>query len=59
MNWLMPAETAPHDRIWMAFPRSGASLSEGDVQAGYVWVNDTPYYGSYGAGVETGFQLSD
>ena len=26
---------------------------------GYVWVNDTPYYGSYGAGMETGVLLSD
>ena len=39
MTWTMPAETAPHDRIWMAFPRAGASLGEGDVQAGYdAWV---------------------
>lgn len=26
---------------------------------GYVWVNDTPYYGSYGAGMEAGVLLSD
>ena len=29
------------------------------VSAGYIRVNDTPYYGSYGAGVETGVLLSD
>jgi len=27
--------------------------------AGYVWVNDTPYYGSYGAGLEATVLLSD
>ena len=26
---------------------------------GYIWVNDAPYYGSYGAGVETAALLSD
>lgn len=26
---------------------------------GYIWVNDTPYYGSYGAGLEAGVLLSD
>ncbi|UFS57556.1 agmatine deiminase family protein [Subtercola endophyticus] len=35
MTWQMPAETDPHERIWMAFPRAGASLGAGDVQAGY------------------------
>jgi hypothetical protein len=29
------------------------------VTAGYIWVNDTPYYGSYGGGVEGGVLLSD
>ena len=29
------------------------------VSGGYVWVNDTPYYGSYGGGVETGVLLTD
>ncbi len=29
------------------------------VSVGYIWVNDTPYYGSYGGGVETGVLLSD
>lgn len=29
------------------------------VSGGYVWVNDTPYYGSYGGGVETAALLSD
>lgn len=27
--------------------------------AGYIWVNDTPYYGSFGSGLETGILLSD
>lgn len=26
MTWRMPAETAPHDRTWMAFPREGPAL---------------------------------
>ena len=26
---------------------------------GYIWVNDTPYYGSYGAGLEAAVLLSD
>jgi Tetratricopeptide repeat len=26
---------------------------------GYIWVNDAPYYGSYGGGLETGILLSD
>jgi agmatine deiminase len=38
MSWRMPAETAPHDRIWMAFPRKGVSLGESpaDEEAGYA-----------------------
>lgn len=28
MAWHMPAETAPHDRIWMAFPAEGPTLGE-------------------------------
>ncbi|WP_341941315.1 agmatine deiminase family protein [Microbacterium sp. LWH10-1.2] len=28
MNWRMPAETARHDRIWMAFPAEGPTLGE-------------------------------
>jgi len=31
MTWHMPAETAPHDRMWMAFPREGELL--GDTSA--------------------------
>ena len=27
--------------------------------SGYIWVNDTPFYGAYGAGLETGVLLSD
>lgn len=29
------------------------------VSAGYIWVNDTPYYASYGGGVETGVLITD
>ncbi len=29
------------------------------VSAGYIWVNDAPYYGSYGGGMEMGALLSD
>jgi agmatine deiminase len=42
MNWMMPAETAPHDRIWMAFPRAGESLgsTRDEEEAGYAaWAN--------------------
>lgn len=28
MAWRMPAETAPHDRIWMAFPREGEVMGD-------------------------------
>ncbi|MRG59424.1 agmatine deiminase family protein [Agromyces sp. CFH 90414] len=28
MAWRMPAETAPHERTWMAFPREGITLGE-------------------------------
>ncbi len=31
MSWRMPAETAPHDRTWMAFPRQNDAL--GDTEA--------------------------
>ena len=26
MSWRMPAETDPHERTWMAFPREGVTL---------------------------------
>lgn len=29
------------------------------LAAGYIWVNDHPYYGSYGAGLESGILLAD
>ncbi len=29
------------------------------LAAGYIWVNDQPYYGSYGAGLESGVLLAD
>lgn len=37
MGWRMPSETAPHDRTWMAFPREGITLGEGEAfkQTGY------------------------
>lgn len=28
MTWMMPAEFAPQDRIWMAFPRDGYTLGD-------------------------------
>ncbi|MEJ1154175.1 agmatine deiminase family protein [Microbacterium marmarense] len=38
MNWRMPAETAPHARTWMAFPREGVTLGESaaEREAGYA-----------------------
>ncbi|KZE95186.1 putative agmatine deiminase [Agromyces sp. NDB4Y10] len=32
MTWRMPAETAPHERTWMAFPREGITLGEGAAE---------------------------
>lgn len=32
MTWTMPAETAPQERIWMAFPREGTTLGTGSVE---------------------------
>src|SRR5690349_1674062 len=32
MAWRMPAETAPHERTWMAFPRAGSTLAETDAE---------------------------
>ena len=38
MSWRMPAETAAHERTWMAFPRAGVTLGEGSthVEQGYA-----------------------
>jgi agmatine deiminase len=38
MRWIMPPETAPQERIWMAFPREGFSLGEtaAERDAGYA-----------------------
>lgn len=38
MTWLMPSETAPQDRIWMAFPREGETLGATlqEREAGYA-----------------------
>lgn len=33
MAWRMPAETAPHDRTWMAFPREGLTLGSTAAEA--------------------------
>lgn len=37
MSWYMPPETAPQDRVWMAFPRESATLGESSAarEAGY------------------------
>ncbi|UYN83513.1 MAG: agmatine deiminase family protein [Microcella sp.] len=42
MTWRMPAETAPHDRIWMAFPREGEVMGDSSAarEATYAaWTN--------------------
>ena len=31
MTWRMPHEGAPHERTWMAFPRAGLTLGEGEA----------------------------
>lgn len=38
MTWIMPAETATHERIWMAFPRQGDTLGSTteEHEAGYA-----------------------
>lgn len=38
MTWTMPPETAPQERIWMAFPREGQTLGSGlaEREAGYA-----------------------
>lgn len=38
MTWNMPPETAPQDRIWMAFPREGQTLGSrtAEREAGYA-----------------------
>ncbi len=33
MSWRMPAETAPHERTWMAFPRAGITLGDDAASA--------------------------
>jgi agmatine deiminase len=37
MAWRMPAETAPHERTWMAFPRTGTTLGEDAASAGEAY----------------------
>jgi agmatine deiminase len=38
MAWRMPSETAPHERIWMAFPVEGTTLGDTDAlrEEGYA-----------------------
>lgn len=38
MGWVMPSETAPQERVWMAFPREGMTLGESvaEREAGYA-----------------------
>lgn len=38
MPWLMPSETARHDRVWMAFPAEGETLGDTDAlrEEGYA-----------------------
>ncbi|GAA1464559.1 agmatine deiminase family protein [Microbacterium thalassium] len=33
MTWMMPPEWAPHDRLWMAFPRVGQTLGDDPASA--------------------------
>lgn len=37
-SWTMPPETAPQDRVWMAFPREGQTLGDtlAEREAGYA-----------------------
>src|ERR1043165_3975441 len=37
MTWRMPAETAPHERVWMAFPRAGRTLGDDADAAGEAY----------------------
>lgn len=37
MSWNMPPEWAPHDRIWMAFPRVGYTLGDDPDSAEECW----------------------
>ncbi|WP_417563847.1 agmatine deiminase family protein [Microbacterium sp.] len=42
MAWTMPHEATPHERTWMAFPREGITLGEGDAwrETGYrAWAD--------------------
>lgn len=42
MTWRMPAETTPHERTWMAFPREGITLgaSTAEKEDGYrAWAD--------------------
>lgn len=32
-NWVMPAEWAPHERTWMAWPSSGYTLGETEIES--------------------------
>lgn len=45
MSWRMPAETAPHERTFMAFPREGFTLGDTDAEReeGYAAWSDTAH----------------
>ena len=45
MTWRMPAETAPHERTWMAFPREGITLGAEvtEREAGYAAWTDVAH----------------
>ena len=38
MTWRMPAETAPHERTWMAFPRQNLTLGDDPASADVVFM---------------------
>ncbi len=37
MSWAMPAETAPHERTWMAWPSAPYTLGDGPGDADEAW----------------------
>lgn len=41
MAWRMPAESAPHERTWMAFPREGLTLGDDPASAQEAYVTWT------------------
>ena len=43
MTWRMPAETAPHERTWMAFPRPGLTLGDDPTSAEEAYARLEPW----------------